>query len=64
MTQNVKIVELIRDIVSDALFNTQYSLLSNEWDFFLTNILVSFVIFVTLFLLYKALAFVFSLYGG
>lgn len=64
MIVNSSFVQYARDFVSDALFATDYTVLSNEWDLFICNLLVTVILLFTLWLFYKVFAKVISIFGG
>lgn len=64
MIVNSSFVEFSRDIVSDALFGTDYTVLSNEWDLFICNLLVTLVVALTIWIFFKIIFHVISLFGG
>lgn len=64
MIGNSSLVQYARDFVSDALFDTDYTVLSNEWDLFICNLLVTVILLFTLWLFYKVFEKVISIFGG
>lgn len=64
MIGNSSLVQYARDFVSDALFSTDYTVLSNEWDLFICNLLVTVILLFTLWLFYKVFEKVISIFGG
>lgn len=64
MIVNSSFVEYARDFLSDALFDTDYSVLTNEWDLFICNMLVTVTLFLTLWFFYKVVEKVISIFGG
>ena len=64
MIDNSSFVQYARDFVSDGLFATDYTALSNEWDLFICNLMVTVILMFTLWLFYKVFAKVISIFGG
>lgn len=64
MIVNSSFVEFARDFISDALFGTDYTVLSNEWDLFICNIFVTVTLLFTLWLFYIVFEKVISIFGG
>lgn len=64
MITNGSIIQFARDVFSDALFGSSYTTLSNEWDLFICNLFVTAAVMFTLWLFFKIITGVISIFGG
>ena len=58
------VIQILRDLFSDALFGSGYTVLGNEWDLFIVNLLVTVSVFLTVYLFFKIVFGLISLFGG